>query len=118
MERWHDRIPLFSSQNRLQFIHTVLYQNALWHGNDCLIFRICEEDRLIIYMHDDPMGVYPRTTVFILSFIKYILTSAAVNINHGYPPLKKLCPSVVPVISSFYVNKDNHTILFVCVQNG
>jgi hypothetical protein len=25
----------------LKFIHTILYQNALWHGNDCLIVHIC-----------------------------------------------------------------------------
>jgi hypothetical protein len=51
----------------LKFIHTVLYQNELWHGNDCMIFHICKEDRPIIYMHDETTGIYPRTTVFILS---------------------------------------------------
>ena len=33
-----------------------------------ILFHICKEDRPIIYMHDEPMGVRPRTTVFILSF--------------------------------------------------
>ena len=33
-----------------------------------IIFHICEEDRPIIYMQDEPMGVHPRNTVFILSF--------------------------------------------------
>jgi hypothetical protein len=45
-----------------------LYQIELWHGNDGMIFHICKEDRPIIYMHDETTGVYPRTTVFILSF--------------------------------------------------
>ena len=40
------------------------------------------------------------------------------KINHGYSPLKQFCPNVVRVIFSFYGDKDNHTILFVCVQNG
>ena len=40
------------------------------------------------------------------------------NINHGYSPLNKCCPNVVRVISSFHGNKYNHTILFICVQNG
>ena len=32
---------LSKNLNWLKFIHTVLYQNVLWHGNDCLIFHIC-----------------------------------------------------------------------------
>ena len=52
----------------LKFIHTILYQNEFWHAHDCLIFHIYWEERLIIYMHDYPTGVYTRTTVFILLF--------------------------------------------------
>ena len=44
--------------------------------------------------------------------------NTAGKINHGYSPLKQLCPNVVRVISSFDGDKDNHTILFFCVQNG
>ena len=33
-----------------------------------IIFHICKEDRPIIYMHDEPTGVHPRTTLFILTF--------------------------------------------------
>ena len=40
------------------------------------------------------------------------------KINHGYSPLKQFCPNVVRVISCFDGDKDNHTILFFCVQNG
>jgi hypothetical protein len=40
------------------------------------------------------------------------------KINHGYSPLKQLCPNVVRLISSFDGDKDNHTILLLCVQNG
>jgi hypothetical protein len=44
--------------------------------------------------------------------------NTAGRINHGYSPLKQFCPDVVRVISSFNWDKDNHTILFLCVQNG
>jgi hypothetical protein len=32
-----------------------------------VVFHICEEDRPKIYMEDEPMRAYPKTTVFILS---------------------------------------------------
>ena len=44
--------------------------------------------------------------------------NTAGKINHGYSPLKQFCANVVRVISSFDGDKDNHTILFFCVQNG
>jgi hypothetical protein len=44
--------------------------------------------------------------------------NTAGKVNHGYSPLKQFCPNVVRVISSFDGDKDNHTILFCCVQNG
>jgi hypothetical protein len=44
--------------------------------------------------------------------------NTAGRINHGYSPLKQLCPDAVRVISSFNGDKDNHTILFLCVENG
>jgi hypothetical protein len=34
------------------FLHTVIYQNASWHDNNCLTLHICYED--ICYKHDEP----------------------------------------------------------------
>jgi hypothetical protein len=44
--------------------------------------------------------------------------NTAGKINHGYSPLKQFCPNVVRLISSFDGDKDDHTILLFCVQNG
>jgi hypothetical protein len=44
--------------------------------------------------------------------------NTAGKISHGYSPLKQFCPNVVRLISSFDWDKDNHTILLFCVQNG
>jgi hypothetical protein len=29
------------TENKLNFVHTILYQNASWRGYDCLMFHIC-----------------------------------------------------------------------------
>jgi hypothetical protein len=44
----------------LNLFDTVLCQNVSWHGNNYLIFHICEEDRTIIYVHDEHRRVHPN----------------------------------------------------------
>jgi hypothetical protein len=66
---WKDRHTFkFRIEIGFNLFDTVLCQNVSWHGNNYLIFHICEEDRTIIYVHDEPTRVHPRTTVSILSF--------------------------------------------------
>jgi len=40
------------------------------------------------------------------------------NITPSYSPFKISCCDVIHVISSFLWDKDNHTISFLCLQNG
>jgi hypothetical protein len=46
------------------------------------------------------------------------LIKTAGNIIHGYSPLKISCRDIASVISSFYGDKDNQTIFFICVQSS
>jgi hypothetical protein len=45
------------------------------------------------------------------------LIKTAGNIIHGYFPLKISCRDIARVISSFFGDKDNHTIFFICVPS-
>ena len=49
---------------------------------------------------------------------KLTLFKTAGNNNPAYSPLKISCRDIIRVISSFLLDKDNHTMSLLCLQNG
>jgi hypothetical protein len=70
--------PWFRKQRELKiicpFLHTVIYQNASWHDNNCLTLHICYED--ICYKHDEPTRGISQKLYMVCSRNQYWVLSS------------------------------------------